>query len=1003
MSRVTKTALFRFLWKRNPSLHARLADLRELITKWLAYVPATFPHYTAHTVEHSDEILRQTSRFLFKNPEQVDESPEPVVADLTSVEAFIVGAAAYVHDAGMVCSDDEKSRILQSADWRDWLKRGNNNARFQEVTSNPPKHAGELFAASLQLRFLIAEFVRQHHHERAAIVLRQYLPFKDAFAQGSELLVDAVEKVCVAHGLASSELYDPRRFPDRIEILGETVSLRFCAVVLRLGDLLDLSTDRACPLLLNAASPLPADSYAHWTKHRNIRKFVDWQSIEIDAFCHEAEEHRLLHSWCKWIVDETERGRSLLRKSKRHSDWAMPLATIDFPEATIKIMPADDANYVYRDWRFELDQQAVFDRLIRSVYSGQAAFVRELIQNAADATRARVALEVRKLGASIPKNGWDWPLEQRLRFPIRVKFAVTNRLNDNSGAAEPYYVLEIEDNGIGMTEEIIRDYFLQVGRSYFGRSDFRKEYGFSPAGRFGLGFLSVFAESDDVRVETKHVDSPADDPSLVMKLIGPQSYFLVSHGTRVAPGTSISIGLRSSLAHLGHMIETAFADLELPIEYIVDEKTTRIDPTPVSSGIIAERDLADLGHHRIRSFVISTPDARGRILISELVGRDENCADWTSQEAIERESVWNPQLHPLIVPAGRLSMNGVRVGDFPLRAARTQGTSQFAIQLDYRGDLLSYGLSRESVSGYEGIVEEVGMRGVLTQIVQDHVASRDLAGRERTIYLNRLAKAFPFMWLLSKLPAIIPCFVDGRDVHLSLDEFTSFGEIVIVAAVARGSKNVQDRAPVEAKAAHNVMGLVMLESSLWSMDDLYRKLAFARPLRLVNAVYDKGCAVAKFRFEEAHPLPVPALRNFVFGNLGPSIAAGYVGANTGKDHLVNLDHPFVRWFANFSEQRDFPKALSAAANSLRDLVPEALQYYSITKDRLKQSLAGWNRIAPAHLRYTTPLDDSDFSHFLLIDPRFVAGLKDDARMHRRPSRDKARTVSKSNPESNKSK
>jgi molecular chaperone HtpG len=84
--------------------------LRGEISSWLAYTPGTFPHYTKHTIEHSDQIVVQLSHLLFT---ECDPS-KPSLA-LSAAEAYTLLACAYLHDAGMVASEAEKISIIEIA------------------------------------------------------------------------------------------------------------------------------------------------------------------------------------------------------------------------------------------------------------------------------------------------------------------------------------------------------------------------------------------------------------------------------------------------------------------------------------------------------------------------------------------------------------------------------------------------------------------------------------------------------------------------------------------------------------------------------------------------------------------------------------------------------------------------------------------------------------------------------------------------------------------------
>lgn len=177
------------------------------------------------------------------------------------------------------------------------------------------------FLADLETRFLLAEFIRRGHHLRARTVIEQHQPTLGRFAFDDLVLQRTIADVCVAHGLRTHELEDQERFPDRRDIRGNAVNVRLLAILLRLGDLLDMSVDRACPLLLNAACPLPADSLAHWTQYQRItHRLTAPDRIEITAECENQGEHRVL-DWCQWIVDEVRASRTLLARSKRHHEY----------------------------------------------------------------------------------------------------------------------------------------------------------------------------------------------------------------------------------------------------------------------------------------------------------------------------------------------------------------------------------------------------------------------------------------------------------------------------------------------------------------------------------------------------------------------------------------------------------------------------------------------------------------------------------------------------------
>jgi molecular chaperone HtpG len=248
-----KTTLLRYLECLDKVYYGKCGELREAIQGWLSYIPQSFPHYTRHTIEHSNEIISQLSQLLFR-----DDDPERPSVKLSAAEAYILVASAFLHDAGMVVSDAEKSGILGSDDWKQWTTGDGGGAkRSREVDAlreDPriPDERIRYFLADIQIRFLIAEFVRRTHHQNAAHLLTQHQSSLARFAFDDAILLRTITDVCVAHGLHQIELLDRDRFPDHREVRGDAVNVRLMAILLRLGDLLDLSHDRACALLLLA-------------------------------------------------------------------------------------------------------------------------------------------------------------------------------------------------------------------------------------------------------------------------------------------------------------------------------------------------------------------------------------------------------------------------------------------------------------------------------------------------------------------------------------------------------------------------------------------------------------------------------------------------------------------------------------------------------------------------------------------------------------------------------
>jgi HSP90 family molecular chaperone len=125
-----------------------------------------------------------------------------------------------------------------------------------------------------------------------------------------------------------------------------------------------------------------------------------------------------------------------------------------------------------------------------------------LIQNAADAVRAR-----RKLQRETDGSG-----------SISVRLGKT---------ADTEW-LEVSDNGVGMSQRVLTKALLDFGSSFWASPDLPAEFpgllssGFDPAGRFGIGFFSVFMLGQRVRVVSRPYLAGAGDTAVLEFEEGPR-------------------------------------------------------------------------------------------------------------------------------------------------------------------------------------------------------------------------------------------------------------------------------------------------------------------------------------------------------------------------------------------------------------------------------------------------------------------------------------------------
>ncbi len=756
-------------------------ELRECVQSWLSYIPQTFPHYTRHTEKHSDEIVVQASKLLFN-----DEDPNRATIKMSSLEAYILIASAYLHDVGMVVADQEKMEILKSETWKEWVSTGAGAQRWQDIYmlrngNQPQNEVDRNFIADLQVRFLVAEFIRRVHHYRVDDVIRRHHTALARFSFDDPVLQRTITDVCIAHGLPHHELEDQERYPDRRDIRGEAVNVRLMAILLRLADLLDMSSDRACPLLLNAACPLPPDSLAHWSQYQRItHRLTAPDKLEITAECETQDEHRVLQDWCQWIVDEIKNARALMARASRHGEWHPPHASLEGSESTIVIRPAPGATYIPSSWSFELDQESVFERLIHDVYQHPLIFIRELIQNSLDAIRCRMYSDLRRKSIDPPEFPTHVSKDQREQYSLNIVLENRNIFNALSGHNEQKQVLIIEDSGIGMDREIIQKYLLQVGRSYYTTDEFRRNYGFVPMSRFGIGFLSVFAASNLVTIDTyKPLSSQVDGP-VRLTLTGPRNYLLTEIGQRSTCGTKIEVYLKDPIeaGAVTRMISSWCRRVEFPI-YVTEFGAETLIVAEQPGMFVYEIPCVTRKSARflIRSYPIDRPGVEGEFYIFAYI--DEKGESWAERDwATYRYPKINPRATQPPTVENLVCLHGIASESHPYLS-----DGSVSVRVDYRGSAVRADLSRHQIAHSRNYARDTDpvLMSRLEEILKEHLNTTPRArGRDGWKYKQKLIDsiAAPKFW--SYLPHTIQVYGRGKPKLVSLEELAKESVITTI-------------------------------------------------------------------------------------------------------------------------------------------------------------------------------------------------------------------------------
>lgn len=875
-SPVTSSALFRRLALLRPDLLAQVNSLKSRVDVYLRGVGATFSHFTSHAVDHSDQIVRELSNLLFTDP--TDE--ESIVIQINGVETYLLLLSAYLHDVGMVVTDEEKLKVLSSEGWEEFAANNQQVAedmkRIQgDLAETATSSAAEdLFVASLEQRLLLADYFRSQHADRAPSAINGALQVGHDYLADEPSAIATLSAICVGHGLNRGELASHATYPSRRDIFGEPVNVRLLTILLRLGDLLDMRFARACPLLRSNASPLPNSSKIHWSQYERITgRVTSPEKIEIRAECESADEHRLLHDWCSWLADEVADAPRLLAGSDRHATWSPPRAVVG---DTIRIERARAARYRAGDWRFRLDENEILTRLIRDVHHGHGfGFLQELVQNALDTSRARAYL--------LSESEEEYP--NKLAEDVLLQVPVKIRCYTELGRVT---CIEVEDLGLGMTEDIVQNYFLQIGRSWYRSPEFTKDFRFNATSRFGIGFLSVFAVSEDVRVTTRwHEDQSSN--ALEITLPGARNYLLFEDASRVHPGTTVRVRLDNSLEferivqYLTHLCVAT--EMPILVESVNEAVVQDVLSLPACESLVAS-DVVPVSESiklRVQEVTSSRPGVFGSIQFFTIDEKGKY-EDWARHGDGLREVVLaaNPLLEIPKLPRSWIAVNGLRAGVSELGAPALNRDVRVALDLRGAEAAGRAGLDRHRIDS--GLLIEDDLGNSLNQ----HLASRPIDYE----YVARLVRRFEGLaprW--AEQLSFIPTVSHGSVAWDQLSTQSEFDAVIVgtrefAGRIDKGELDESDAIAIERAGQICLSSRALRILSYERRTVLARKWAVDRVRHLTENVL-----LVTFRQREEMPLGHrPPEYEFADCEAGSSLIRLKLPTDA---RILNSTHPFI--------------------------------------------------------------------------------------------------------------
>jgi Histidine kinase-, DNA gyrase B-, and HSP90-like ATPase len=442
----------------------------------------SFPDLTVHDGTHLDAVW-----------EMADLVAGDAV-ELNALEAYVLGGAILLHDLGLaVAAYPNPAALREEPRWSDAVA-----VALERRLGRTPSTA-EIAAADAPIaraaEELLLRQLHAQHAERLAL-----LHWTDDRGEAVHLIEDAelrhalgavIGQLAHSHWWGTEEL--PRQFDAQLGCPAWcpaewTVDLLRLACLLRAADALHLDAQRA-PMFLRAVRRPSDRSAVHWSfQERLNRPFALGDRVSFTAGDRFGRDDS--RAW--WLCYETLRDAdrwlrevdALLSDLGRTRLAIRGVVGVDHPQRLAQFVRTTGWEPV--DTHIQVSNVAGLVAKLggRELYGDDPTVaVRELIQNGADAVRARRRLQRRPA---------DWG-------------AVTVRM----GTDEDGDWVEVEDEGVGMSEHVLTKALLDFGTSYWISQDLPAEFpgllagGFEAVGQFGIGFFAVFMLGPRVRITTR--------------------------------------------------------------------------------------------------------------------------------------------------------------------------------------------------------------------------------------------------------------------------------------------------------------------------------------------------------------------------------------------------------------------------------------------------------------------------------------------------------------------
>lgn len=444
-----------------------ISGFRSEIVQELRQINELFKEYTPHDEDYHISHLFAIADILMG---------EKTYEKMNIVELCLLAVGLYAHDWGMAVSKSE----------RYYIATHKNNVNSEQI--NLLDDEFERFAQFIKTKYdktifesddeinieIWQEYIRNTHALRSGKRVNTYFrKYNGGFA-------DAADKICIGHWLEIEDISERNGYYKDTPVLGENVNLIALSIYIRLIDLFDLAEDRTPYVLWKYVNPQNSYSKMEWEKHRALRQITcpSYGNGRIVCISGSTDSHEVYAA----LMDF----KGLCERYFRECSDALAHMNDSRHELGVYLLEwrIEARNFKPITISFSFEKENIFRILSDEIYNCHPyIYVRELMQNSIDAIFMRKKILDRK------KVGGD-----NIGY---IYFEVTKTPDNGMDVV-------CRDDGVGMDEYILKNYFSVLGKSYYNSTDFKnKRIEMKAISKFGIGILSCFSVAEQMEIITR--------------------------------------------------------------------------------------------------------------------------------------------------------------------------------------------------------------------------------------------------------------------------------------------------------------------------------------------------------------------------------------------------------------------------------------------------------------------------------------------------------------------